>query len=103
MTMKVSVPAGYDREQFAVFYTTNRKTIMAQMNGEFLKDGYYEFKMFQPGTYIIADCTPLIYVETLALEESELTLRLDRSYSLNPEILPHAATNKEVTFTSSRP
>jgi len=103
MTMKVSVPAGYDRNKFAVFYTTNRKTIMAQMNGEFLKDGYYEFKMFQPGTYIIADCTPLVYVETLALEESELTLRLDRSYSLDPVILPHEATNKEVTYTSSRP
>lgn len=103
MTMKVSVPAGYDRENFAVFYTPNRKTIMAQMNGEFLKDGYYEFKMFQPGTYIIADCTPLIYVETLSLEESELTLRLDRSYSLDPVILPHEATNKEVTYTSSRP
>jgi len=103
MTMKVSVPAGYDKTRFAVFYTTNRKTIMAQMNGEFLKGGYYEFKIFQPGTYIIADCTPLIYVETLALEESELTLRLDRSYSLNPEILPHAATNKAVTYTSSRP
>lgn len=103
MTMKVSVPAGYDRGKFAVFYTPNRKTIMAQMNGEFLKDGYYEFKMFQPGTYIIADCTPLIYVESVSLEESELTLRLDRSYSLDPEILPHAATNKEVTYTSSRP
>ena len=103
MTMKVSVPAGFDREQFAVFYTPNRKTIMAEMNGEFLKDGYYEFKIFQPGTYIIADCTPLIYVESLTLEEEELTLRLDRSYSLDPEILPHTATNKEVTYTSSRP
>lgn len=103
MTMKVSVPAGYDKENFAVFYTPNRKTIMAEMNGEFLKDGYYEFKMFQPGTYIIADCTPLIYVESVSLEEEELTLRLDRSYSLDPEILPHAATNKEVTYTSSRP
>ncbi|MBR6537512.1 MAG: Ig domain-containing protein [Lachnospiraceae bacterium] len=103
MTMKVSVPAGFDREKFAVFYTPNRKTIMAEMNGEFLKDGYYEFKIFQPGTYIIADCTPLIYVESLSLEEEELTLRLDRSYSLDPEILPHTATNKEVTYTSSRP
>jgi len=103
MTMKVSVPAGFDREKFAVFYTPNRKTIMAEMNGEFLKDGYFEFKMFQPGTYIIADCTPMIYVESLSLEEETLTLRLDRSYSLDPEILPHTATNKEVTYTSSRP
>ncbi len=103
MTVKVSVPAGYDKKQFAVFYTPNRKTIMAQMNGEFLKDGYYEFKMFQPGTYIIADCTPLIYVESVSLEMDELTLRLDRSYSLDPEILPHTATDKAVTYTSSRP
>lgn len=103
MTMKVSVPAGYDKENFAVFYTPNRKTIMAQMNGEFLRDGSYEFKMFQPGTYIIADITPLVYVESVMVEEDNLTLRVGRSYSLNPEILPHAATNKEVTYTSSRP
>ena len=103
MTMKVSVPAGFDREKFAVFYTPNRKTIMAQMNGEFLRDGYFEFKMFQPGTYIIADCTPLVYVESVTLEMEELTLRIGRSYSLDPEILPHAATDKEVKYTSSRP
>jgi len=103
MTMKVSVPEGYDKDNFAVFYTPNRKTIMAQMNGEFLRDGTYEFKMFQPGTYIIADITPLIYVESLMLEEESLTLRVGRSYSLDPEILPHTATNKEVSYTSSRP
>lgn len=103
MTMKVSVPAGYDKENFAVFYTPNRKTIMARMNGEFLSDGTYEFKMFQPGTYIIADITPLIYVESLELEEETLTMRVGRSYSLDPEILPHAATDKTVSYTSSRP
>lgn len=103
MMMKLTVPAGYDKENFAVFYTPNRKTVMAQMNGEFLKDGTYEFKMFQPGTYIIADCTQLVYVESLELEEESLTLRVGRSYSLDPVILPHTATNKEVTYTSSRP
>ncbi len=103
MTMKVSVPAGYDKENFAVFYTPNRKTIMAEMNGEFLSDGNYEFKIFQPGTYIIADVTPLVYVESLMFEEESLTLRVGRSYSLDPVILPHTATNKEVTYTSSRP
>lgn len=103
MTMKVSVPAGYDKENFAVYYTPNRRTIMAQMNGEFLTDGTYEFKMFQPGTYIIADITPLIYVESLTLEDENLTLRVGRSYSLDPEILPHTATNKEVSYTSTRP
>lgn len=103
MTMRVTMPKGYDKENFAVFYTPNRKTIMGQMNGEFVTNSTYEFKMFQPGTYIIADCTPLIYVETLALEEETITLKVGRSYSLDPEILPHTATNKEVTYTSSRP
>ena len=103
MTAKVTVPKGYDKENFAVFYTPNNKTIMAEMNGEFLKDGSYEFKMFQPGTYIIADCTPLIYVETLVFEEAELTLKVGRSYSLDPVILPHEATNKELEYSSSRP
>lgn len=103
MTMKVSVPAGIDKEMFGVFYTPNKKTIMARMNGEFLKDGTYEFKMFQPGVYIIADCTPLIYVESIKFEEDDLTLRLGRSYSLDPEILPHTATDKSVTYRSSKP
>ncbi|MGN1084019.1 MAG: Ig domain-containing protein, partial [Lachnospiraceae bacterium] len=103
MTMKVTVPTGYDRENFAVFYTPNRKTIMAKMNGEFLKDGSYEFKMFQPGTYIIADCTELVYIEALELEETELTLRVGRSASLDPVIYPHTATNQTLRYTSSRP
>lgn len=104
MTMKVTVPPGFDRESFAVFYTPNRKTIMAQMNGEFLKDGSYEFKMFQPGTYIVADCSSMIYVESLSLEEGdELTMREGRSYSLDPVIMPFTATNKEVKYHSSRP
>lgn len=103
MTMKVTVPAGYNKENFAVLYTPNRKTIMAKMNGEFLKDGSYEFKIFQPGTYVIADCTKLVYVESLYLEEGDaLTLRVGRSYSLDPVILPHAATNKDVDYRSSR-
>lgn len=103
MTVKVTVPKGYDKENFAVLYTPNNKTIMAEMNGEFLKDGSYEFKMFQPGTYIIADCTPLVLVETLVLEEEELTLKIGRNYSLEPVIRPHEATNKEVEYSSTRP
>lgn len=103
MTVKVTVPEGFDKESFAVFYTTNRKTILAQMNGEFLKDGAYEFKMFQPGTYIIADCTEWIYTERIELDEPEITLRTGRNYSLDPTIYPRTATSQEVTFTSSRP
>lgn len=103
MTMKVTVPSGFDKDNFAVFYTTNRKTIMAQMNGEFLKDGSYEFKMFQPGTYIIADCTELVYVESIELDEPEITMRVGRSYSLDPAVYPHTATTQEVIYSSSRP
>ncbi|MBQ9768470.1 MAG: bacterial Ig-like domain-containing protein [Lachnospiraceae bacterium] len=103
MTVKVTVPNGFDKDNFAVFYTTNRKTIMAQMNGEFLKDGSYEFKMFQPGTYIIADCNELVHVESIELDEPEITMRVGRNYSLDPAVYPHTATNQEVTYSSSRP
>lgn len=102
MTMKVTVPKEFDKEQFGVFYTPNRKTIMAQMNGEFIKGDAYEFKIFQPGTYIIADCTELIYVESVELEEAEITLKVGRSYSLDPVIYPHTATDKTVSYKSSR-
>ena len=103
MTMKVTVPEEIDKEMFGVFYTPNKKTIMAQMNGEFLNDGTYEFKMFQPGTYIIADCTPRIYVKSIQFEEDEINLRLGRSYSLDPEITPHMATDQSLSYKSSKP
>lgn len=103
MTMKVTVPDEIDQEMFGVFYTPNKKTIMAQMNGEFLADGTYEFKMFQPGTYIIADCTPQLFIQSIRFEEEEINLRLGRSYSLDPEITPHMATDKTLTYKSSKP
>ena len=59
--------------------------------------------MFQPGTYIIADCTEQIYVETLELEKTEITLRVGRSASLDPVIYPYTATDKRVSYSSSRP
>lgn len=103
MTVRVSVPEGYQKEDFAVFYTTNRKTIMAQMNGSFQKDGTYEFKMFQPGTYIIADCSKKIYVEEIILDKEEVSLAVGKSYSIRPVIHPFEATNQELSYTSSRP
>ena len=41
----------WKEENFAVYYTTNGRTIAAKMNGEFLDDTTYEFKIFQPGMY----------------------------------------------------
>lgn len=76
---------------------------MAQMNGTFLKDGSYEFKMFQPGTYILADCTKRIYVEEIVIEKDEIALKNGKSYSLKPVIYPFDATNKEVAYASSNP
>lgn len=76
---------------------------MASMNGEFLKDGSYEFKMFQPGTYIIADCTEQVYVESISMDISNLTLKTGRSFSLSPAVYPLAATNQELSYSSSRP
>lgn len=103
MTVKVTVPEGFDKKNFAVFYSPNRKSIMAQMNGTMLKDGTYEFKMFQPGTYIIADTTKLIYVEEIVLDEETITVGTGKSTSLKPVVYPFSATNQELTYTSSRP
>lgn len=103
MTVKVTVPKGFDKKNFAVFYSPNRKTIMAQMNGVMLKDGTYEFKMFQPGTYIIADTTKMIYVEEIVLDEDTVSVGVGKSISLKPVVYPFSATNQELTYTSSRP
>ena len=102
MTVRVTVPSGYDKDNFGVFYSPNRKTIMAKMNGEFLPNGVYEFKMFQPGTYIIADCTEKILVESILYDTEEITVGRGKSMSLRPVVYPFTATNPKLEYSSTR-
>lgn len=55
LTVKTELPKGFEQEGFAVYYTTNGKTVAAKMNGEFLEDGTYQFKIFQQGMYVFVN------------------------------------------------
>jgi len=102
MAMKVTVPEGFDPERFGVYYTPNRATIMAKVNGDFVDEtkSEYEFVLYEPGAYILVHEVSNLLVTDIVVE-TELKLRENRSYSLNPVVFPLSAENREVSFRST--
>lgn len=102
MAMKVSVPEGFDPEKFGVYYTPNRATIMAKVNGDFVDEtkSEYEFVLYEPGAYILVhEVSNLLVTDIVA--DTELKLRVNRSHSLNPVVLPANAENKDISYYST--
>lgn len=102
MAMKVTVPEGFDPETFGVYYTPNRTTIMAKVAGEFLNEEKteYEFIAYEPGVYILVHGVSSRLV-TEIIVETELEMKVNRSFSLNPVVFPLSAENRDVVYTSS--
>ncbi len=102
MAMKVTVPEDFDPERFGVYYTPNKATIMAKVDGEFLDEEQteYEFIVYEPGTYILVDVESNRLVEEIIVQ-TEVELKENRSFSLNPMVFPLSAENREVTYWSS--
>lgn len=102
MAMKVTLPYGYDPDNFGVYYTPNQKTIMAKLDGEFIDEERteYEFIIYEPGAYILVHEVSNLLVQEIVVEE-ELELKTNRNYSLKPVVLPKMAENKEVEYWSS--
>ena len=75
---------------------------MAKVNGEFLDEEQteYEFVVYEPGTYILVNEISNRLVEEIFIEE-KLELKVNRNFSLNPQVFPLSAENKEVTYWSS--
>lgn len=102
MAMKVTVPEGFDPEKFGVYYTPNRSTIMAKVDGDFVDETQteYEFVVYEPGAYILVHEVSSRLVTDIVVE-TEITLKENRSYSLNPVVFPLTAENRKVTYSSS--
>ncbi|MGN0506231.1 MAG: Ig-like domain-containing protein [Lachnospiraceae bacterium] len=102
MAMKVTVPSGYDSEQFGVYYTPNQRTIMAKLNGEFLDEEKteYQFIVNKPGTYVLVHEVSNLLVTDIEIEK-EMTLKAGRTYFLTPVVLPVNAENKNLSYWSS--
>lgn len=102
MALKVTVPSGYDPEKFGVYYTPNKSTIMAKVNGDFVDETQeeYEFVVYEPGVYILVHEVSNRQVSEIIVE-TELELKVNRSYSLNPVVFPISAENRKVTYYST--
>lgn len=103
MGMKVTLPDGYDSENFGIYYKPNNSTIMAKLDGRFLDEEKKEYQVvvYEPGTYILVNEISNILVTEIVVEEDELKLKPNRNYSLKPMVLPVNAENLEVTYWSS--
>ena len=103
MGMKVTVPEGYVPKQFAVYYKPNNSTIVAKLDGRFMDEEMTEYQVvvYEPGVYILVNEIRSNLVTEIVVEEEELTMKPNRSYSLRPLVLPVNAENREVTYWSS--
>ncbi|MBP3569395.1 MAG: Ig-like domain-containing protein [Lachnospiraceae bacterium] len=102
MAMKVEVPEGFEPERFGVYYTPNKSTIMAKVDGDFVDDTKreYEFIAYEPGVYIVIHEVAQVLVTEIVADE-KVELKVNRSFALNPVVFPLSADNKEVKFSST--
>lgn len=54
LEMKITVPEGYDPEDCVLYYTPNRKTIIARMNSFVNEEGELELTIYKTGTFLLA-------------------------------------------------
>lgn len=102
MAMKVTVPSNYDVEKFGVYYTPNKSTIMAKVDGKFTDDSKteYQFAVYEAGAYILVNEVPQSLVKEIIID-NKLTLKVNRNFTLKPQVYPSSAENKELTFWTS--
>lgn len=65
LTMQIKLPSYYKADQTHLYYSSNRRTVIARMNAEYVKSGTMEVTIFHAGTYILA------YQELPVEEEDE--------------------------------
>jgi len=54
LEMKITVPEGYDPNDCVLYYTPNRKTIIARMNSFVNEEGELELTIYKTGTFLLA-------------------------------------------------
>ena len=89
LTLKVTLPKDWNVENFAVYYTTNGKTVAAKMNGEFLDDTTYEFKIFQQGMYAFVNTMKeMEEEETENKENTDNKENTENNENTEPDVIP---------------
>lgn len=54
LEMRITVPEGYNPDDCVLYYTPNRKTIVARMNSVVNEDGELEVTLYRTGTFLLA-------------------------------------------------
>ncbi len=100
---RVRRPDEFDADNFAIFYSPNKKTIMARVNGQYIDNAkeFFVFDMEEPGTYIMVDMAEGKLVSSINVKETDIKMRVNRNYAIEPTVLPTTAGNKEVSYYST--
>ncbi len=98
-------PEGYDPDKFGVYYTPNRKTVMAKVDGYYIDEEkkQYVFHIYEPGTYVMLEEISHKLVTSINVEKTFIKMKLNRNISLMPVVLPELADNTDVTYFSTDP
>ncbi|MCR5153422.1 MAG: Ig-like domain-containing protein, partial [Lachnospiraceae bacterium] len=108
MAMRITKPLGFDAEKFGVYFTTNRKTIIGKMNMTEVTEevgsqyeGYrvFEFLVYRPGTYIVLKEIKTKFVTEIDVEK-KVKMKVGRSYSVDPVVIPYDADVQDLEFKS---
>jgi len=102
MAMKVTVPSSFDPEKTGVYYAPNLSGTLAKVDGEFTDEtcSEYEFIVYEPGLYILVHEVSSRLVTDIVVE-TEVKMKENRSFSLNPVVFPLNAENQDLTFSST--
>lgn len=55
LPITLTIPSGFDGSKCAVYYTTNRKTILGKMKGQLISPSTYMFYAYDVGSYLLIE------------------------------------------------
>lgn len=56
LPVTITIPSNFIASKCAVYYTTNKETIMGKMKGALIGNSAYQFYAYEPGAYILVEC-----------------------------------------------
>lgn len=84
LPISMTIPTGYDYSKTAVFYTTNRTTVMSRTVGE-IKNGSYCFNAYESGTYILMECEDVVNTTTTTEAKPTISLNANPTITVNEQ------------------
>lgn len=109
LPLTVTIPSTFNASKCAVYYTTNRKTIMGKMNGKVVGNTY-QFEAYEVGSYILVECQDEVIATTdpasdayITIEELEEPVTVDGEFALIVQFhnYPESESKLKLNWSSS--